>query len=64
MAFNNTYRDPELTFGAFRVLPRTDGGYVVVDTRRKPGKQTVGAKFKTLEDAAHAAEQWHGAGHG
>ncbi len=59
------YPDPEVQHGAFRVLPRTDGGFVVVDTRRPPGQRTVGKrKFKTLQDAAHAAKTWHDAGHG
>jgi hypothetical protein len=56
--------DPGIEHGNFRVLPRTDGGYVVVDGRRKPGKQTVGGKFRTLEDAAQAALTWHQQGHG
>lgn len=64
MAFGNSYPDPGIEFGSFRVLPRTTGGYVVIDKRRKPGKQQVGAPFKKLEEAAHAAEEWHKAGHG
>ena len=64
MAFGNTYPDPGITFGSFRVLPVTTGGFVIVDTRRKPGKQTVGERFKKLEDAARVAEEWHKAGHG
>jgi len=64
MAFGNSYPDPDVRFGAFRVLPRTDGGYVIVDTRRKPGKQAVGNKFQKLEEASRVAEEWHKAGHG
>lgn len=64
MAFGNHYADPGIEYGNFRVLPRTDGGFVVIDGRRKPGKQTVGQKFRQLEDAARAAHDWHEEGHG
>jgi len=49
------YPDPGITFGHFRVLPYTLGGYVVIDDRRPIGKQRV-ARMSQLEDAAdHAA---------
>jgi hypothetical protein len=57
-------KDPEVHHGSFRVLPRADGGYVVIDVRRKPGYQTVGGKFPDLKQAAQAAEAWHKEGHG
>ncbi len=60
----NHFPDPGIEHGAFRVLPRTSGGYVVVDIRRRPGNQTVGPVFKKLEDAARTAEAWHKEGHG
>lgn len=64
MAWGNTYPDPGIEHGSFKVLPCTQGGYWVIDVRRKPGKQAVGAKFRLLEDAARAAKDWHEAGHG
>jgi hypothetical protein len=64
MAFGNHYPDPDVQHGAFKVLPRTDGGFVVVDTRRKLGKRTVGEKYRTLEAAAADAKKWHEEGHG
>lgn len=64
MAFGNSYPDPGVEHGAFKVLPRTDGGYVVIDTRRRPGKRTVGEKFRTLQEASSHAELWHKEGHG
>jgi len=50
--------DPGITHGPFRVLPRADGGFVIMDTRRRLGFQAVGNKFKKLEDAASAAKRW------
>jgi hypothetical protein len=35
------WRDPQIEAGPFRVLPRTDGKFVVVDTRRPLGERTV-----------------------
>ncbi len=64
MAYGQHYPDPGETHGAFRVLPRTDGGYVIQDTRRALGSQTVGKKFKKLEDAVRTAKAWHEQGHG
>ena len=58
------FPDPEVTFGSFKVLPRTDGLYVVVDTRRKPGNRVVGQPFKKMLDAKEAARTWHEQGHG
>lgn len=58
--------DPNITFGAFRVLPRTDGGHVVVDERRDPGDRTV-MRFQgkhSLRDATRAAREWNKQGHG
>jgi hypothetical protein len=60
------YPDPGEQFGAFRVLPRTDGGHIVIDDRREPGDQTV-MHFKgkhSLRDAIAAAKMWHVQGHG
>jgi hypothetical protein len=58
------YPDPDVTIGVFRILPQTDGGYVIVDTRRPPGRRTVGKKFKKLKDAVATAKAWHEQGHG
>lgn len=64
MAQGAVFPDPNVEHGAFRVLPRTDGGYIIVDTRRPPGRQTVGEKFRNIGDAAVTAKTWHDAGHG
>lgn len=58
------YPDPSIEYGAFRVLPRTDGGFIVYDHRRRLGSRQVGPKFKTLQQAETAARSWHLAGHG
>ena len=59
----NIYPDPSVEIGAFRVLPRTTGGFVVIDTRRAPGNQTV-HWFPTLEFATKTAQSWKDQGHG
>jgi hypothetical protein len=56
--------DPGIAHGAFRVLPRTDGLWVVVDERRPPGYRTVGKPFKSQKAAELAAKTWHAQGHG
>jgi len=48
------YPDPGITFGHFRVLPITTGGYAVIDDRRPPGKQRVALRG-SLDDAAKEA---------
>ena len=53
---------PDMVYGHLRILARTDGKYVVVDTRRPPGHQTIHV-FRTLALAARAASQWHAEGH-
>lgn len=58
------YPDPDVECGSFRVLPRTDGLYVVIDTRRQPGARTVGKPFKKLKDAIAHAKRWHEEGYG
>lgn len=52
-----TIPDPGVSHGAFRVLQRTDGPYLVLDTRRPPGEQTI-AVFppRKGEDPRKAAE--------
>jgi len=52
--YTNHYPDPGITYGHFRVLPCTTGGYVVIDDRRPPGYQRV-AKRVSLDDAANDA---------
>ena len=64
VAHGNVYPDPDIQHGSFRVFPRTDGGYVIVDERRKPGRRTVGGKFRELKEADRTAAQWHKEGHG
>lgn len=58
------FPDPGLEYGHFRILPRTDGLWIVVDSRRAPGKRTVGKPFRTRDQADQAARVWHEAGHG
>lgn len=41
-------RDPKIVFGRFKVLPRTDGRYIVFDPARPLGRGTV-ADFAVLE---------------
>jgi len=62
----NHFPDPGLQFGAFRVLPRTDGRWAVCDERRPPGEQTV-MTFQGRTgraQAERAAQTWHEQGHG
>lgn len=48
------------TRGPLRVLPRTVGGYVVIDERRPVGNRTLEI-VQGNEDQAHAAlERWAG----
>lgn len=62
----NHYPDPGVSFGAFRVLPRTDGRWAVVDERRPVGNQTVMTfEGKTgRKQAEKAARTWFEQGHG
>jgi hypothetical protein len=63
------FRDEGITYGHFRVLPRTTGGYVVIEDRRPPGYQTVsthpsleGAKIDAcMRDRESAEKVGHGA---
>lgn len=57
------HADPGVSHGVFQVLPRTDGRWIVYDPRRPIAKRTVRV-FKTMKDAALAAERWHEEGHG
>lgn len=57
------YPDPGIQHGAFRVLPRTDGTWFVMDDRRPPGEGLV-MVFKTKAQAAKAAKAWFEQGHG
>lgn len=59
----NCYPDPGIQHGHFRVLPRTDGQWCVLDDREPPGKQTV-MVFKSKEAASVSAADWHRLGHG
>ncbi len=54
LMYKNHYPDPGVTYGHFRVLPCTTGGYVIVDDRRRPGMQRVG-KTMSLDDASYYA---------
>jgi len=56
------HKDPGIRHGHFRVLPRTDGLWVVIDEREPPGYQTV-MTFKKMEQAAVSAEDWFKQGH-
>jgi hypothetical protein len=51
------FPDPDIQFGHFRVLPRTDGKWAVIDLRRDPGARTIKA-FSKKETAVEAAEKW------
>lgn len=57
------FPDPGLQFGAFRVLPRTDGTFAVIDERRPAGDRTV-MIFQWLAEAERAAKAWFEQGHG
>lgn len=49
-------RDPHVAFGRFRVLPRTDGRWIVVDPARALGQQTA-ADAATLAQATTECER-------
>jgi len=57
------FPDPDVKYGAFRVLPRTDGKYIVVDERLPAGKRIVKV-FVQLKAAIFAAQLWHTQGLG
>jgi hypothetical protein len=57
------YADPEIRHGAFRVLPRTDGQWAVLDERLPPGQRTIHITPKKV-DAEACAKTWHAQGHG
>lgn len=46
-------RDPGITIGAYRILARTDGRFVVFDDRQPPGE--MAAAIVDTKDAAVAA---------
>lgn len=50
-------------FGAFSVMQRTDGQWIVYDDRRPLGKKTVRV-FRYLKEAIAAASAWQKLGHG
>ena len=52
------FPDPGIQHGPFKVLPRTDGLWAVLDTRRAPGEQSLKA-FRKKETAEQAAMKWH-----
>jgi hypothetical protein len=59
------HADPDIAFGAFRILPRTDGRWAIIDERKPPGYRTVktfGAKDKHI--AIEVAKKWHEDGRG
>jgi hypothetical protein len=64
VAYGNHYPDPKIEHGPFRVLPRTDGGYVVADSRRPAGDQAVKNKkgevmrWKKAGEAGDVAARW------
>lgn len=60
---HNVVRDPEIRYGHFRVLARTDGTFVVVNERLPPGERTV-MVFKRLVDADVSAKAWFEQGQG
>ena len=60
---HHVVQDPELRYGNFRVMRRTDGKFIVVDEREPPGERTV-MVFKTLAEATVSAKAWHEQGHG
>lgn len=59
----NVVPDPGITHGHFRVLQRVDGPFVVLDTRRDPGDQTIAIhrqapkREKDAPDAKKIAEE-------
>ena len=57
------FPDPDIQIGAFRVLPRTDGKWAIVDTRRPAGQRTIHVA-KSKQDAVTVAQRWHGEGYG
>lgn len=46
------FRDPGIRRGPLRVLPRTDGTFIVFDERRPLGRGAVAEDFRTPLDAA------------
>ncbi len=70
MSFHNTFPDPGITHGHFRVLPQTTGGYVIVDDRRPHGdmivKNKIGEiiKWQRADAAGDAAREWNERGLG
>lgn len=67
---HQVFPDPGIQHGHFRVLPRTDGGFVVVDDRRPVADQAVKNKkgevmrWAKAADAGWVAREWHRLGHG
>ncbi len=57
------FSDPGIQYGALRVLPRTDGFWIVYDVRRPIGKRTVGKPFPSMKAADFAAKNWAAQGH-
>jgi len=55
-AASTLIRDPDVTVGPFRILPRTSGGLIVYDPRRPVGDRTVGVA-PTLNEATELARQ-------
>ncbi len=64
------YKDPDIEHGSFKVLPRTTGGYVIVDLRRSPGKRLVvdpngnTYTWATAKEAGAVALEWNRKGFG
>jgi hypothetical protein len=56
--FYGHVRDPEIRFGSFKVLQRTDSAWIVIDETRPIGKRTV-LVCKKQETAARACEKMH-----
>ncbi len=50
----SVWPDPDIRHGHFRVLPRTDGTFAVLDDRLPAGKQTIRV-FRSLSAAKECA---------
>lgn len=57
----NTYPDPGITVGPYRVLPSTRGGFILYDERLPPGARTAGSA-QTKDEAIAEANRLVGLG--
>lgn len=66
----DVFPDPDIRHGPFRVLPQTDGGYVIEDTRRAPGERVIRdkkgevMKWGKAKDAGAVARRWDAMSYG